>query len=103
MVTVRNVLVLSSDEDRALAWARESCGRYTGQRISLVWPYDRLRKVLAETDGFDGLIITPDVLEDPRARTWITTCQLRVRGADGLLLSERIAASHEIPDSGGAV
>lgn len=91
-MTVRTVLVLASDEDAALSWAVERGTHYQGQHISLVWPFDRLHKVLSETDGFDALVITPDVMSDPRAKTWIGACQLKVRGKDGLTAGQRLVA-----------
>ena len=89
---VRTVLVLSSDEDHAIAWAVDRGEHYQGQHISLVWPFDRLHKVLTETDGFDALVITPDVMQDPRAKTWIGACQLKVRGKDGKTVGQRLVA-----------
>lgn len=87
----RTILVLSSTEDHALNWARESCGRYADQHVCLAWPFDRLRKILSDTDGFDALVITPDVMDDPRAKTWISLCQQRIRGKDGLTVGQRLA------------
>lgn len=92
----RTILVLASTEDHALNWARESCGRYADQRITLAWPFDRLHKVLVGSDGFDALVITPDFMEDPRAKTWISACQLRVRGKDGLTVGQRLAKENPL-------
>ena len=87
----RTILVLASTEDAALSWARESCGRYADQHVTLAWPFDRLKRILTDTDGFDALVITPDVMDDPRAKTWIGACQLKVRGKDGLTVGQRLA------------
>lgn len=85
------IAVIAEDEDDALAWAVHNSRRFPGADIQLMWWPDRMKRVLLETQGFDRLIATTTASRDPRIEAWKAAALTKLRDANGLTVSQRLA------------
>lgn len=95
-MTIRT-LVLALDEDDFIRYVTTSPDairrRELGVTLVPVWPTAFQR--IAKADPFDGVVTTPSVASFPEqglVENWVKVCMLRVKGADGKTVGERLVA-----------
>jgi len=95
-----HLLVLGLDLNDALDYAVQSRRitekRKQGATVILTWP-GGFKRITDQT--FDHLYVSSGVIAyevQARRDTWIAACRTRIRGADGLIPSQRIAQEQDM-------